>query len=275
MLQLSFWGFFGSSAGGFRTTSYITRSDCRLNYVHSLTGSTISFDARDLGLVFLVNKVTDSVSQIMVSLQVFESRCANSLFGGFVWGNFLQGFSVGWWKTKHNIHHAAPNQCDDHYQPVDPDIDTLPLLAWSKDILDTVDSKLFRSIIKRQHFIFVPLLFFARFSWLQSSWTHTNIANMSTGTRIMEKAFLALHYLLFGGLGLWCLPPGLALIWFVTAQVLSGAMLSGVFVISHNGMEVYNDNKDFVSAQVHVTGYWSVLVAQPFSADIEQVFGLN
>lgn len=33
-------------------------------------------------------------------------------------------------------------------------------------------------------------------------------------------------------------------------QVFSGFLLSIVFVQSHNGMEVYSDTKDFVTAQV-------------------------
>ena len=42
----------------------------------------------------------------------------------------LQGFSVDWWKSKHNTHHAAPNElADDGARVVDPDIDTLPLLV--------------------------------------------------------------------------------------------------------------------------------------------------
>ena len=28
-----------------------------------------------------------------------------------------QGFSVAWWKDKHNTHHAAPNEVRDDLQP--------------------------------------------------------------------------------------------------------------------------------------------------------------
>lgn len=40
-----------------------------------------------------------------------------------------QGFSVAWWKNKHNTHHAVPNELDGD-EAVDPDIDTLPFFAW-------------------------------------------------------------------------------------------------------------------------------------------------
>lgn len=49
-----------------------------------------------------------------------------------------QGFSVDWWKSKHNVHHAAPNELDENHHAVDPDIDTLPLLAWSNEMVATV-----------------------------------------------------------------------------------------------------------------------------------------
>jgi hypothetical protein len=41
--------------------------------------------------------------------QVFTNRAINDAFGLF-FGNFCQGFSVAWWKDKHNLHHAAPNE---------------------------------------------------------------------------------------------------------------------------------------------------------------------
>lgn len=40
--------------------------------------------------------------------QVFKNRAYGDLAGVF-WGNLMQGFSVGWWKNKHNTHHAVPN----------------------------------------------------------------------------------------------------------------------------------------------------------------------
>ena len=95
--------------------------------------------------------------------QVFTNRAMNDAFGLF-FGNFCQGFSVAWWKDKHNLHHAAPNearatgvgaaraasgnagvtdssalgspQLSHGHAAIDPDIDTLPMLAWSTDMLN-------------------------------------------------------------------------------------------------------------------------------------------
>ncbi|BBN15133.1 protein MpDES6 [Marchantia polymorpha subsp. ruderalis] len=185
--------------------------------------------------------------------QVTENRSLNTYFGGLFWGNFAQGYSVGWWKTKHNVHHAATNECDDKYQPIDPDIDTVPLLAWSKEILATVDDQFFRSIISVQHLLFFPLLFLARFSWLHSSWAHASNFEMPRYMRWAEKASLLGHYGASIGAAFYILPIPQAICWLFLSQLFCGALLSIVFVISHNGMDVYNDPRDFVTAQVTST----------------------
>jgi acyl-lipid Delta6-acetylenase / acyl-lipid (9-3)-desaturase len=51
--------------------------------------------------------------------QVFKNRQLNNVCG-YIFGNVLQGFSVDWWKNKHNKHHAVPNECTDDAMAVDP-----------------------------------------------------------------------------------------------------------------------------------------------------------
>merc|ERR1719324_1909517 len=62
--------------------------------------------------------------------QVFDKRGWGNAFGYFL-GNFYQGFSTAWWKNKHNTHHAVPNVLHG-----DPDIDTLPFLAWGEAMVE-------------------------------------------------------------------------------------------------------------------------------------------
>lgn len=71
--------------------------------------------------------------------QVFEDRRLGNFVGLWL-GNFLQGYSVSWWKDKHNSHHAVPNLITSSpgAKDGDPDIDTLPLLAWSRSMLKQV-----------------------------------------------------------------------------------------------------------------------------------------
>jgi fatty acid desaturase len=181
--------------------------------------------------------------------QVFETRWLNEVVG-YVIGNAVLGFSTGWWKEKHNLHHAAPNECDQTYQPIDEDIDTLPLIAWSKDILATVENKTFLRILQYQHLFFMGLLFFARGSWLFWSWRYTSTAALSPVDRLLEKGTVLFHYFWFVGTACYLLPGWKPLVWMAVTELMSGMLLGFVFVLSHNGMEVYNTSKEFVSAQI-------------------------
>ena len=74
----------------------------------------------------------------------------------------LQGFSVDWWKSKHNTHHAAPNELTHGTrEAVDPDIDTLPLIAWSAEMLDGVPEGAMRHMVRSQQYYFFPILMVA------------------------------------------------------------------------------------------------------------------
>ncbi|RYZ56830.1 MAG: hypothetical protein EOP08_17910, partial [Proteobacteria bacterium] len=100
--------------------------------------------------------------------QVFPQRERNDALGYFL-GNVCQGFSVDWWKSKHNLHHAAPNELSgDKTRVIDPDIDTMPLLAWSEDQLVGA-SQAKKTLVRVQHLLFAPILLFARFNWCVDS----------------------------------------------------------------------------------------------------------
>lgn len=182
--------------------------------------------------------------------QVFKSRSLNHWIGGYFLGNVAMGFSDSWWTSKHNLHHAAPNECDESYHPVDPDIDTIPILAWSLEMLATVESKTVRSFLRWQQIFFFPVLLFARFSWLHSSWLHALYSPMSSEKRTLETGFLSLHYVWVFGLAFAYLPVGKAILWIMAAEIISGFFLGIVFVQSHNAMEIYAEPKDFYSAQI-------------------------
>ncbi|CAM9921658.1 unnamed protein product, partial [Discosporangium mesarthrocarpum] len=92
--------------------------------------------------------------------QVFKNRGLGDLAGAF-WGDFAQGFSVGWWKLKHNTHHAIPNMhassADAH--DGDPDIDTAPLLTWSVNMMGPArESAIGRWLLINQAFTYFPIL---------------------------------------------------------------------------------------------------------------------
>lgn len=126
--------------------------------------------------------------------QVFKQRKYGDL-GGIFWGNLMQGYSMQWWKNKHNGHHAVPNlhNTSVHTTDGDPDIDTMPLLAWSlkqarsfRELhADGKDGKLVKFFIKWQAFTYFPILLLARISWLnESAKTAFGIAGSSKNAQI-------------------------------------------------------------------------------------------
>lgn len=64
--------------------------------------------------------------------QVFTNRIYADYWSLF-WANVVEGYSVQWWKNKHAWHHAVTNVQDSSpgAQDGDPDLDTMPVLAWS------------------------------------------------------------------------------------------------------------------------------------------------
>merc|ERR1711937_756198 len=103
--------------------------------------------------------------------QVFKQRKYGDL-GGIFWGNLMQGYSMQWWKNKHNGHHAVPNlhNSSADAQDGDPDIDTMPLLAWSLfQAKQGGASSITKFFIKYQAYFYFPILLLARISWLNES----------------------------------------------------------------------------------------------------------
>jgi len=209
--------------------------------------------------------------------QVFKNRFYGDVMGLII-GDLFQGFSVQWWKSKHNAHHAVPNlhasvegACDG-----DPDIDTMPILAWTLKMAETAqNSKIGRTLISWQAFFYFPVLLFARLAWAHQSWVfvwggfgqHSVQAaaldkkNMKYPTA--EKVFLVLHYV--GLLTIMSYMPFLnAVCYFLLAQTSCGLFLATVFGLGHNGMSVYpaDQRPDFWKLQVtttrNVTSNWFV-----------------
>ncbi len=108
--------------------------------------------------------------------QVFADRRLNDA-GVLVVGNLFQAFSLEWWKNKHNTHHAIPNlhESASEKHDGDPDIDTLPFLAWSQRFVEKTlaggpaASASARFFVRNQALLYFPVLFFARITWALSS----------------------------------------------------------------------------------------------------------
>lgn len=215
--------------------------------------------------------------------QVFKARGYGDLAGVF-WGNLMQGFSVGWWKNKHNTHHAVPNlhasSPDAH--DGDPDMDTMPMLAWSLKMAQAAQGDVTGSfMIAHQAVLYFPILLIARISWVAQSFLFVfdalpgagmwstkgaetaSLANNASLAAKLEMVALIGHYMWMGYL--WInlgLVKGLA--FFAIAQMLCGLFLALVFGLGHNGMATYDADArpDFWKLQVilNVTFIWLFVV---------------
>jgi delta8-fatty-acid desaturase len=95
---------------------------------------------------------------------------------GLIFGPLLSGVSIGWWKATHNVHHLVTNSVE-----YDPDIQHLPVFAvcngYFKDVYSYYHERVFEFstspltqwFVKRQHFLYVPIMLLARFNlYIQS-----------------------------------------------------------------------------------------------------------
>jgi fatty acid desaturase len=221
--------------------------------------------------------------------QVFRNRKLNDCVTLFV-GNFCQAFSLEWWKNKHNTHHAIPNlhESTPEAHDGDPDIDTLPFLAWSKRLVaktlpgGTESGSFARFCVRYQAFLYFPILFFARITWVLQSLSYAfqlelgffgsettkqkEVAAALEGKAavpvaslrypIAERVLLVLHWTWYFILafGPWN-GPLVGLLYFFVSQTFSGLLLAVAFGVGHNGMQVFDSDKKpgFAELQVRTT----------------------
>merc|ERR1712160_72457 len=210
--------------------------------------------------------------------QVFKKREYGD-YAGLFWGNLMQGFSVQWWKNKHNGHHATPNlhNTSVYTQDGDPDIDTMPILAWSIKQAQSsrefsksgADTPFVRFAIKYQAWTYFPILMLARISWVNESFKTAYRLGAATENAKLEMERKGLQYpiaekvllLIFhswtfvvsSGYGRFS--PLYSLAYFLTATCSCGLFLALVFGLGHNGMAVYDaeTRPDFWKLQVTTT----------------------
>ncbi|CAO3687825.1 unnamed protein product [Rhizopus stolonifer] len=198
--------------------------------------------------------------------QCFEDRAWNDVLVIFL-GNFCQGFSLSWWKNKHNTHHASTNV---HGQ--DPDIDTAPVLLWdeyasaayyaSLDQEPTMISRfLAEQVLPHQNRYFFFILAFARLSWALQSLSYSfkkESINKSRRLNLFERGCIVGHWALFAFcIYSWCSNIYHMILFFLISQATTGYTLALVFALNHNGMPVITEEKadsmEFFEIQV-ITG---------------------
>lgn len=263
-----------------------------LFYVYKVTSNFLLLAASIACATMTTNFAVNMVGAILLALfwqqcgwlahdflhhQVFKTRAYGDLMGVFV-GNVCQGFSVQWWKSKHNAHHAVPNlhASSPDAADGDPDIDTMPILAWTLRMAESAqNSKTGRFLIRWQAFFYFPALLFARIAWAHQSWVFVfggygqhsvkgaKMDQKKMAYPLLEKLGLIIHYCCILAI-LRHMPILNALAYVLVAQTGCGLFLAVVFGLGHNGMAVYpaDQRPDFWKLQVsttrNVTSNWFV-----------------
>jgi fatty acid desaturase len=157
--------------------------------------------------------------------------------------SFLMGLSRTWWIEKHNRHHRNPNQLD-----MDPDIE-IAVLAFSEEQA-LAKSGIFRSIVKRQAQLFLPVLFFQAYALRLASIQY--MLKNRIRYPVLEPLSMLIHPAVYLGVLFYFLNPWQAVVFLLVNQALLGVYLASVFAPNHKGMLVLDKNTglDFLRRQV-------------------------
>ena len=174
--------------------------------------------------------------------QISGSKRTDGLIGR-IHGNLLIGLSYGWWVSKHNRHHAHPNQIGR-----DPDIGgrAISFTPGQTQARHRVGAWLGR----HQAWLFFPMLLLEGL--------HLHIASVrallgrSGKARWAEAGLLAVHIGGYLTAVFVVLSPLQAVVFLVVQQGLFGAYMGSSFGPNHKGMPVVGQDEkvDFLRRQV-------------------------
>ncbi|KAI8096504.1 delta-6-desaturase [Halteromyces radiatus] len=245
--------------------------------------STVSICAVGLAMLYFGGHSTPIVFAAAVIIGLFWQQCGwlahdfghhqvsddhdkNDMLVIFL-GCFCQGFSLSWWKNKHNTHHASTN-VSGH----DPDIDTAPILLWDEfatanfygsleDNPGMISRFIAEHVLPYQSRYYFFILGFARFSWAVQSLMYSfnqGTLNKSATLNWMERSMLVSHWILFTTWTIMFIDSFTNMImFFLVSQAVTGYALAFVFAMNHNGMPVISqeqaEDMEFYEIQV-ITG---------------------
>jgi len=187
--------------------------------------------------------------------QVFKNRKLNN-FMAYVAGTMLSGYSVNWWKERHNSHHAITNVLEG-----DPDVDNLPLFVWSRDDIDRMSTIPFsENIIPYQHYYFIPFTFFLKLIWNLQSIFFVRQAHNKHLNRVahIENMCVSIHYLMVAAILYFLLPTWPAAVaFFFISEFVGGAFIANVVFMNHYACQQMTWNQgqqaDFLQLQLNTT----------------------
>lgn len=160
-----------------------------------------------------------------------------NIIAGYFFGNFLAGFSVNWWKNRHNTHHAITNVLD-----ADPDVDNLPLFCWDEEDLNRVpDFSIAKYIVSYQEYYFLPFTFTLKLIWkLQSIvfLSRPRVHNKSfQDARKWEIGTLVGHWIMLFWVMSYCPSISAAISFFLISEGVGGAGIALIVFMNHYALD--------------------------------------
>ncbi|GAA2603224.1 acyl-CoA desaturase [Actinomadura fulvescens] len=177
--------------------------------------------------------------------QISRSKRANVLLGR-LHGNLLVGLAYGWWVSKHNRHHAHPNQVDR-----DPDIAD-GALAFTPSQAGARRGPA-AWVARHQAWFFFPMLLLEAVNLhVASVRSLFGRTGGNPAARVAEAGLLAAHLVAYAGALLWVLSPVQAVCFAVVQQGLFGLYMGCSFAPNHKGMPIFTeeDEIDYLRRQV-------------------------
>ena len=216
---------------------------------------------------------------------VFWNRKWNNIVT-YMTSNVLQGFSVNWWKDRHNSHHAITNVLED-----DPDVQNLPLFVWDiKDIPlvhpnpDRTKLNLAKNIVPYQGYYWIPFTPLLRIIWMLQSFIYAKALKDHKSPALrrtyqFEFPLLLSHHV-WVALLLYFTMPSLyvAATWWLLANGIGGACIAMIVFTSHYACDLYHPSDrcqlNFVDLQLYTTrniqpGLWMDWFAGGLNYQIE------
>jgi fatty acid desaturase len=174
--------------------------------------------------------------------QIFRSRKANYVIGVLL-GNLGIGLSYGWWVSKHNRHHAHPNQ-----EGADPDI-VIGVLAFTEPKAGQA-TRLARLTFRFQAYLFFPMLLLEAVSLHVAS--IRSLTSRASRYRAWETGLLAVHFAAYLAAVFLVLSPVKAVAFILVQQGVFGLYLGSSFAPNHKGMPILDaaDRTGFLRRQV-------------------------
>ncbi|MCW2758728.1 MAG: acyl-CoA desaturase, partial [Nocardioidaceae bacterium] len=141
------------------------------------------------------------------------------------------GLCLGWWKAKHNLHHANPNM-----ESYDPDISS-GVLAFTRADAERRRPGPGAWLLARQGWLFFPMLTFEGLN-LHYAGLRQVIVDRTMPHRRLEITLVAARLTAYVVALALLLPPGLAVTFFVVQMAVFGVCLGGSFAPNHKGMPI-------------------------------------